>query len=963
MGNDGAVTDVVPVELLLEIGRVDLRQRQVATPDGPRTLTTKEAELLAYLASRPSEDIPREDLLREVWGYRGSAVSRTVDTTVQRLRKKVEEDPREPRHLITVHGAGYRFEPLTSVEPAAHDVPSDPPFASDRFVGRTHERAELAALLAEHRLVTLVGPGGVGKTRLARTVADELGGHLFCDLSDARDRDDLLRLVARRLAVPLSGPGASDPAERLGAAIAARGRVTLLLDNLEQVVEHAAELVPRWTADSPDLVVLATSREPLQVASERVMPLEPLPADSAVELFVARARAVRGGFDPQGEELAAVHAIARRLDGLPLALELAAARAGLLGPMALLHRLEDRFRLLVSRPRDLPERQQTLRGAIDWSWDLLAADEQAALRQAAVFRGGFDVQAAEEVLELPDGTWPLDALEELRSRSLLRAEPSGPGGELRLAMLESIREYAAEQLGDGEERSGAERRHREHYLRRGERLAAEVDRTAAAEPTRRLAHEVDNLEAVRTRSLPDDPIAAARAALVLHRALLMRGSAALHVRTLGEVREHAARLTPELRVDLSLRYARALRVAGRLDEGLAEAEAAQAEAGQLGGTSEGRATLALALAHADAGHGEAAEAAMRRAADQLQAAGDDAVHAHAVAQLAYRLSQAGRSIEAEDCAREALAAARAVGHLSVRANALSALALALGEQSRWEEADAALEESAEVHASTAQPRGRGVVVANRAALHVQRGRRGEAEPLYREAIELFAGLGDRRLVAMVKRNLAIVVLGEAREDEARALLREALALAQATGDRSSASRVLGDLGEIALLSGRFDDAETLYREGLSEMETLGDHRYAAITRCNLAVLATVAGDLDQADERWEAALPALAEVSGDRVQGYYLAHRAACVALRGEPGVDALLTDARRRLTTVGDAAGLNLVEVCAAFADLVRATASGATESSDRAEAERRRASLSGEHLGFDARVIMMLAGSLIQR
>jgi len=944
------VTDDAPIEVLLDVGPVDLRQRVVRTADGDRSLTTKEAELLGFLATRPGEDVTREELLREVWGYRGSAVSRTVDTTVQRLRKKIERDAREPRHLLTIHGAGYRFEPAKTASPAARE-PAAPVAEADRFFGRGDERSALAAALAASRLVTVTGPGGTGKTRLAFKVAAAVGADLVCELSDARDRDDLLRLVARALAVPLGGKGPADPSERIGAALAARGSFLLVLDNLEQVAAPSAELIGGWLAIAGELRVLATSREALRIGAEQVFPLDPLPEDAGVDLFIDRARQIRPDFDPDGEELEAVRGVVRRLDGLPLALELAAARSGLLGPAALLARLEDRFRLLTSKRTDLPERQRTLRAAIEGSWQLLGPDEQAALRQAAVFRGGFDVEAADEVLALPDGAWALDALEELRARSLIRAHPAGPGGELRLGMLESIAAFAAEQLDASGERAATEARHRAHYLRRGERLAEEIDRTAALAPTRRLAHEVDNLQAACERALPGDPPGAARAALVLHRILRLGGAAERHVATLRGALAHAAELPAEIAVELRAKYARALRIAGRLEEGLAQASTALEQARALGGAAAARARMGLGLALAEAGRAEEAIPELRGAVADLSAVGAAVDHAHALAQLAYHLTQQGKPAEAESLAREAIAAARAVGQQFVRANALSTLALALGEQSRWEEADAALEEATDVHRSTGQERGTAVVLANRAALHVQRGRPAAAEPLFRESIEIFARLGDRRFVAIATRNLAIVVLTDGRDDEARSLLRESLALTRAVGDRWNTARVLADLGEIALVDRRCDEAETLYAEGLAEMEVSGDRRYAAITRCNLAVCATVAGDLEEAGRRWQAALPQLAEVAGDRVQGYYRAHRAAYGALIGED-VSPALAEARAQLTRVGDDVGLALVDASAALADLASAK--------DRSAAEARFAELGTQRQPFDVRVVMLLAESL---
>ncbi|MDT9693798.1 AfsR family transcriptional regulator, partial [Streptomyces sp. P9(2023)] len=229
-------------------------------------------------------------------------------------------------------------------------------------------------------------------------------------------------------------------------------------DNCEHVVGAAAELVDVLLARCPGVTVLATSREPLGVPGEFVRPVEPLPQVSALRLLADRGAAARPGFDP-GDDPEACGEICRRLDGLPLAIELAAARLRVLSARQVADRLDDRFRLLTSGARTVLPRQQTLRAVVDWSWDLLSDSERAVLRRLSVFSGGCDLEAAEAVC--PSGAI-LDLLGSLVDKSLVVAAPGDDGG-MRYRLLETVAEYAAERLDEAGDRAEAERLHLVHY--------------------------------------------------------------------------------------------------------------------------------------------------------------------------------------------------------------------------------------------------------------------------------------------------------------------------------------------------------------------------------------------------------------------------------------------------------------------------------------------------------------------
>jgi predicted ATPase/DNA-binding SARP family transcriptional activator len=346
------------------------------------------------------------------------------------------------------------------------------------FIGRETDIETIRGDLAAARLVTLLGPGGAGKTRLSQEAAETVrqampGGVWLAELAPVDDPaavpEAVLTAVGARETV-LYGAGAEgiraavadrldDPVERL-AEHCSRPHTLLILDNCEHVADAAARLTEELLARCPDLTVLATSREPLGVPGELLRPVEPLPEPVALRLLADRGAAARPGFRIEDDPEACAE-ICRRLDGLPLAIELAAARLRMLTPRQIADRLDDRFRLLTSGSRTVLPRQQTLRAVVDWSWDLLDEDERDVLRRLSVFAGGCDLPAAEAVC----GPAALEALGSLVDRSLVvAAPPDGPAdGEMRYRLLETVAEYAAERLDESGQRAEAERAHLTYF--------------------------------------------------------------------------------------------------------------------------------------------------------------------------------------------------------------------------------------------------------------------------------------------------------------------------------------------------------------------------------------------------------------------------------------------------------------------------------------------------------------------
>jgi predicted ATPase/class 3 adenylate cyclase len=404
------------------------------------------------------------------------------------------------------------------------------PVAASPLLGRERELAELVPLLQDGtRLLTITGPGGTGKTRLALQVAAELVGSLadgvfWVPLAGLTDPELVLPSIGQTIGV------SGDLGEHM------RGKqLLLLLDNAEHLLAAAPGLA-ELLALSPKLRLLVTSRAPLHVSAEREYPLDPLPTTDAVTLFVERARAVGRTVDAD----ATVESICRRLDGLPLAVELAAARAKLLDPQTLLDRLERALPLLTGGPRDAPERQRTLRATIEWSYDLLDDDGRQLFARLSAFAGSFSLQAAEEICDTE-----VDTLAALVDLSLLK-----PTGESRFLMLETIREFALERLEESGTSGAVRSRHAHHYLALAKRGEPELEGAEDREWLARLDAERDNFRAAfafaQEQGLPE---LALRLVTALRWYWSARGSIAELRRWLDEALERAGDTLPEQRAD------------------------------------------------------------------------------------------------------------------------------------------------------------------------------------------------------------------------------------------------------------------------------------------------------------------------------------------------------------------------------------------------------------------------------
>jgi predicted ATPase/class 3 adenylate cyclase len=457
------------------------------------------------------------------------------------------KDIAQPEHLhdLVVEGLEADFPPPRTLDARRDNLPVQ----LTSFVGRQEEVAEVKALVDRTRLVTLSGPGGVGKTRLAVAVAERLrdrfaAGIVFVPLAAVTRPEQVLAGIARAVGADLAGTRA--PLEALAEQLG-HGRWLLVLDNLEQVTDVAGDL-GELLARCPGVAILATSRRVLGLGAEREYPVAPLPlpgdpagdpveallASPAVALFVERARAVRHDFALTQRNAWAVVELCRRLEGLPLAIELAAARTRLLDPDAILGRLAGSLDALGTGAVDLPERQRTLRATVDWSVDLLEEAERSLLEVAAIFVDGWTLQAAAQVAGL-DEDLALDLSEALARHSLIYLDRTELGSRLR--MPGTVREFVAERLGARPDLAEIQRRHAEYYRGLAEQADVWLRGVGQREWFGRLEAEAGNLAAAVGWYLAHDPTPLPH----LFRVLWLFWSARDH---LGEARAWVDQLLP-----------------------------------------------------------------------------------------------------------------------------------------------------------------------------------------------------------------------------------------------------------------------------------------------------------------------------------------------------------------------------------------------------------------------------------
>jgi len=771
----------------------------------------------------------------------------------------------------------YRVIRTADLWSPVREVRHNLPVERDVFVGRSTELRALAARFDNgSRLVTVLGPAGTGKTRLVRRfgwtfLGNWSGGVYFCDLSDARSVEGIFFAVAAGLEVPL---GRGEPAVQLGHAIASRGRCMIILDNFEQVAQHAADTLGRWLDRAAEAVFAVTSRERLHLAGEDIFPVEPLPLEhDAIELFATRARAQRPEFAVSDANRDSIQQVVRLLDGLPLAIELAAARVRLLSPAQLVHRLRDRF-LLLGGARGPAARQATLRAAIDWSWELLTPWEQAAFAQCSVFEGGFTLEAAEATLDM--SPWPqapcvMDVIHALSDKSLLRAWVPGDQGrydvdEPYFGMYISIQEYAAMKLAaSGGSGRLSDERHGRYYARFGTTEAIEaLYRHGGTRKLRALALELDNLVAAcRRAARRRDGESAVATYRAIWEVLELNGPYALAIDTGSDVLA-AHGLDTAQRGSAFFVHACALWRAGRVQEAATAFEEALALARATANRRrEGLIVGNLGLMYEEQGKGSNAREYLEMALLIAREVGNRRAEGATLVRLGVVEREEGRTERARANFARALSIFREIGDRRDEGVALGGLGNIDLEQGRMEEARHSYEQALAVLREEGYRRNESIILANLGSLHRNQGRQEDARRHFEAALGIARDLGDRRVEGSLLYNLGLVHHELGAIAEARQHYEAALAIAREVHYPTAQGVVFGALGDILAKEGRFAEARELLKSGECTLREAGDRFELAKLLCIRGGIETAAGDRDSAQSALaEAEALAVAMVAG-----------------------------------------------------------------------------------------------------
>jgi predicted ATPase/class 3 adenylate cyclase/Tfp pilus assembly protein PilF len=733
-----------------------------------------------------------------------------------------------------------------------HTLPAE----RDCFVGRSQALLELSRRLsAGARLVSVLGPGGTGKTRLATRfgwhwLGDFPGGVWFCDLSQARNLDGIARAVAQGLEISLSQ---GDPVTQLGNAIAGRDACLVILDNFEQVARFARDTLGHWLDRAADAHFLVTTREVLGLVGEEVLALAPLLPGDAATLFLQRAEAAKPDFLPNAEDQAAIGPLVELLEGLPLAIELAAARVRVMPPRTLLLRMSERFKLLTSAGGRV-ERQATLRAVFDWSWELLSLPEKAALAKLSTFEGGLTLEAAETVLDLSayeNAPSPLDALQSLVQKSFVRQVR-----DARFDMLVSAQEYAAEHLRTPARYAGsgpaaalaAQTRHGVHFAGLGEGAA-----TASA------SIELENFVVACRRAVGRGDADMATSLLEgAWRGLQQHGpfrvgdelaSLVLSMPALGAAATARAQLVAGNAlqwwgrdVDASLRFEAALALARGMGDRRIEAESLRR------------------LGHLDdrAGRMESARSRLSAAMTAAQDLRDRRLESDVRNGLGNLAASMVQNEDARVHYESALAWVREVGDRHREAGILGNLGGVCSNQGRMDEALACYEAALVAARETGSLHLASNTQCNLGNLLHLLGRPAEAHAHLEAALAAARKLGHAQNECNALCNLGLVFESLARPDQAQAHFEAALALARTLGDTHSEGQILGYFGLLHARQGRHDDARRCFESGEALLRAASDQFGLGVLLTGRAEAHHLSGD-----PAASAALAAAASIAAD----------------------------------------------------------------------------------------------------
>lgn len=744
-----------------------------------------------------------------------------------------------PEHLFQVAGKGLAltFPGLRTLPAEAHNLP----LSRTSFVGREQELAELAKLLADHRLVTVLGPGGAGKTR----VAFELGRRL------ARQFDDGAIAV---LLAPLDDPGLvvvrvadalgvrdepGHPLQDTVVAALSRRRTLLILDNCEHLVDAVAPFVDTVLARAGGVTVLATSRRPLQIDGERLyrlralevpdpsVSLDDLGRVDSVRLFLQRARAADADLVLDERTAPAVTRICEHLEGLPLAIELAASRLRSMPVAKLAERLGDALASAGASSGTAEHRQRTVRATVDWSHRLLTAEEAIAFRRLAVFRGGCDLDAVEHVVgfEPIEPREVIDLLDALVCHSLVQLDPRADG---RYRMLTVVRDIAAEHLAASGEEREVRQRHLSHYaslVAGGDRKLRGPDQVAWSAAVDR---EADNVRAALEWGLRGEGGREAGVRMVADLApyWVRRGRAA---EGLAWAREALLDVSGALRPELAI------------------------GAGQL--------AFAVGDFHSATAHYEDGVAVAR-------ALGDRAGEALAVHRLGTVAKERGDSDTAEARHEEALRIARSIGDRATEGAALGGLGIVASRRADHDSAITLFERAVAIAREVGDRGMEAVWIENLGIEDFYRGDYDAALPRHEQALAIAREIGDRVHEGIFVGNLGTLASAMGDDDDAIAYVEEALAIARETGDRATIGHWLGNLGPDLLEGGDHDAATAYLEEALAIAQEVGERFLEGAWLGSLGKVCSATGDYAGAQARFAEAL-AIAREIGDRTREHW----------------------------------------------------------------------------------------------
>jgi predicted ATPase/DNA-binding XRE family transcriptional regulator len=756
---------------------LSLTQQELAQQVGCSTITIRKIEAEER---RPSKEVAARlaDVLELTVEGRSAFIN---------FARGSESPGEQMLHLRTIDQGPVKHRQSTS---------SVLPIPATTIIGREREIAAVQELLcsSEVRLITLTGPGGIGKTRLAQQVAASLqdqfvNGVWFVVLAPVQDPALVIATISQTLGIQESR---EQPLAESFRDYLRTKHLLLVLDNFEQVLE-AAPQIAELLATSPYLNVLATSRAPLHLSGEREFPVPPLilpkrqPLElhwidslaqcSAITLFVQRAQAVKPDFVLTEHNALAVAEICARLDGLPLAIELAAARIKLLPPQTLLARLHNRLNILTCGPVDMHARHRTLRDTIDWSYYLLEPGEQTLLVRMAIFQGGCSLEAAEMVCN-GEGDLPLDVLHGLASlldKNLLR-QAEAADGEPRFTMLETIKEYALERLAQSRESELLWQRHAEHYVKLAEQIELELRGAQQAAWLQRLEQEHDNLRTALQWALD-------------------KGAS-----------------------ETCTRLGRALwffwLVRGHFTEGRHWLEAILSCAGSTDSNERAKVLLGAGVLAREQGD-----------------------CSHAVTLL-----------------EESLQLCRKLGDKGGVAETLSHLGRVVQLEGNYVQAATLIEESLALYRELPSKRGIAEALYSLGRTAQRQGNYAQAAARFEECLALYQELGNRWGAAETLCNLGGAAQCQGDYARAVALLEESLALCRELGNPAGAAWALNELGEVARQQGDYEAASAVYAESLRLFRELGEKRGIMYSLHNLGYVALRRGNYRQAVARFAESL-------------------------------------------------------------------------------------------------------------